>query len=193
MPKSTTASTSRPALRRNQACRSCRKRKLKCDAQRPHCGTCVKQWHALISVPAPIGYAHPTEPQCSYDPVEGLTLAPDTDPVEKIKQLEEQISTLKNKLFEVQAASASRSGTPSQSTSILPAPSTEIGGISLPHASLSMTNSLSPSNSDIQFRSESGSPELRTATSTKSGADPFMDLLFLGWNPDLPDPATLNH
>lgn len=36
--------------------------------------------------------SHPTEPQCSYDPVEGLTLAPDTNPVEKIKELEEQIS-----------------------------------------------------------------------------------------------------
>lgn len=36
-------------------------------------------------------YRHPTEPQCSYDPVEGLTLAPDTDPLEKIKQLEDQI------------------------------------------------------------------------------------------------------
>lgn len=35
---------------------------------------------------------HPTEPQCSYDPVEGLTLAPDTDPVDKIRQLELQIS-----------------------------------------------------------------------------------------------------
>ncbi|ESK89307.1 hypothetical protein Moror_1245 [Moniliophthora roreri MCA 2997] len=194
MPKSTSSGASRPALRRNQACRSCRKRKLKCDAQRPHCGTCLKQWHALISVPAPIGYAHPSEPQCSYDPVEGLTLAPDTDPVEKIKQLEEQISSLKNKLFEVQAASASRSGSPSQPPhGKLSAPSSEIGGISLPHAALSMPNNISPSPSDAPFRGESGSPELRTASSTKNGADPFMDLLFLGWNPDLPDPATLNH
>jgi hypothetical protein len=70
----------------------------------------IRQWQALVSVPAPIGYAyvslqtttllavhqirdssHPSEPQCSYDPVEGLALAPDTDPLEKIKQLEDQI------------------------------------------------------------------------------------------------------
>ncbi len=38
--------------------------------------------------------SHPSEPQCSYDPVEGLTLAPDTDPVEKIRQLESQICEL---------------------------------------------------------------------------------------------------
>jgi len=68
-----------------------------------------RQWQSTVSVPAPVGYAyvsslfsltfyhnrndssHPTEPQCSYDPVEGLTLAPDTDPVEKIKDLENQI------------------------------------------------------------------------------------------------------
>ena len=35
--------------------------------------------------------SHPPEPQCSYDPVEGLTLAPDTDPLEKMKELEDQI------------------------------------------------------------------------------------------------------
>jgi hypothetical protein len=35
--------------------------------------------------------SHPTEPQCSYDPVEGLPLAPDADPLEKIKELEERV------------------------------------------------------------------------------------------------------
>jgi len=36
------------------------------------------------------------EPQCSYDPVEGLKLAPDTDPLEKIKDLEAQIGKSEN-------------------------------------------------------------------------------------------------
>ena len=39
-------------------------------------------------------FRHPTEPQCSYDPVEGLPIAPDVDPGEKIRMLEEQICTL---------------------------------------------------------------------------------------------------
>lgn len=46
--------------------------------------------------------SHPTEPQCSYDPVEGLTLAPDIDPIEKIKQLEDQVceyNLLPNSLY----------------------------------------------------------------------------------------------
>lgn len=34
---------------------------------------------------------HPTEPQCSYDPIEGLTLSDSANPGEKIRQLEEQI------------------------------------------------------------------------------------------------------
>ncbi|KAJ6575202.1 hypothetical protein B0H19DRAFT_1127645 [Mycena capillaripes] len=185
MPKTPSASVSRPALRRNQACRSCRKKKLKCDAQRPHCGTCVRQHQALISVPAPVGYAHPTEPQCSYDPVDGLTLAPDTDPVEKIRQLEVQIAQLKNKLHERQT---SRSSSPNRPGSV----GSDNGGISLPHASLAMMNLISPEASDSHFRSESGSPDLRTIAS-QSSPDPLMDLLFLGWNPDLPDPTTLNH
>lgn len=37
---------------------------------------------------------HPKEPSCTYDPVEGLVLAPDTvdDPTERVKLLEAQIS-----------------------------------------------------------------------------------------------------
>jgi hypothetical protein len=58
-------------------------------------------------VPAPVGYTlvlraaiifktygqvrHPPEPRCSYDHVEGLSLAPDTDPAERVRELEEEI------------------------------------------------------------------------------------------------------
>lgn len=44
-------------------------------------------------------YSHPTEPQCSYDPVDGLPLATDTGPFEKIKVLEEQLSKHGTPLF----------------------------------------------------------------------------------------------
>ena len=40
-----------------------------------------------------------------------------------------------------------------------------------------------------RFRGEINSPELRP----KDDSDPFMSLLFSGWNPDLPDPPVLNH
>ncbi|KZW00677.1 hypothetical protein EXIGLDRAFT_133844 [Exidia glandulosa HHB12029] len=97
MPKATTG---QPSLRRNQACRQCRRRKLKCDAQRPHCSTCVKQWTAQISVPPPVGFSHPAEPACMYDPVEGVALVADVsdDPNERVRQLESQIAELQLKL-----------------------------------------------------------------------------------------------
>ncbi|BEI93175.1 uncharacterized protein CcaverHIS019_0508030 [Cutaneotrichosporon cavernicola] len=50
-------------LRRNQACLACRRRKLKCDAVRPHCSTCVRSYrHLLRTAPS-------TNPvlSCEYD------------------------------------------------------------------------------------------------------------------------------
>ncbi|KAG6911890.1 hypothetical protein DXG01_000137 [Tephrocybe rancida] len=161
--------------------------------------------------------------QCSGPSrIRGLTLAPDTDPLEKIKQLEEQISVslllscillgwlmasglahLKTRLYEQDMASSSVS--PHQPSNMLytdttmSPPSTssralsDVGGISLPRASLSlMTPNESP---ELRFRSQSRTPEnlLNNLTNRAPPQDPFMDLLFLGWNSDLPDPATLNH
>lgn len=64
-------------------------------------------------------------------------------------------------------------------------------GIVLPHASMSMMNLVSEISPDMSFHNGSDSPDI--GLSKSSGADPFMDLLFLGWNTDLPDPTTLNH
>ncbi|KAI0330575.1 hypothetical protein GY45DRAFT_1250588 [Cubamyces sp. BRFM 1775] len=204
MPKAATSSA-RPALRRNQACLSCRKRKLKCDAARPHCGTCVKQWQSLISVPPPVGYAHPTEPQCSYDPVEGLPIAPNVEPTERIRILEEQISQLKSQLNEARNYD-SRSTSPRRahisqnghrigsgsSNGQTPESSPNGGGIVLPHASLDAVHQLSPDSTGSLPRGSTSSPELRQVT-RQSVPDPLMDMLFAGWDPDLPDPDTLDH
>ncbi|RPD64963.1 hypothetical protein L226DRAFT_528244 [Lentinus tigrinus ALCF2SS1-7] len=206
MPKAATTSA-RPALRRNQACLSCRKRKLKCDAARPHCGTCVKQWQSLISVPPPVGYAHPTEPQCSYDPVEGLPMASNADPSERIRMLEDQIAQLKSQLsesrsFDSRSASPSRhaqlarNGNHFASTSVngrSPDGSPTGGGIILPHASLDMLGQLSPGSSDSHPRGSTSSPELRQGMQQQHIPDPLMEVLFSGWDPDLPDPDTLDH
>ncbi|OSD03577.1 hypothetical protein PYCCODRAFT_1434486 [Trametes coccinea BRFM310] len=206
MPKAASSPSNRPALRRNQACLSCRKRKLKCDAARPHCGTCVKQWQSLISVPPPVGYAHPTEPQCSYDPVEGLPIAPNVDPSEKIRMLEDQIARLKNQLENTRNYN-SRSTSPrhaqlthngarygsGSSNGQTPESSPNGGGIVLPHASLEVMHQLSPDSTGSQPRGSTSSPELRQGNNRQSMPDPLMDLLFVGWDPDLPDPDTLDH
>ncbi|CCA70160.1 hypothetical protein PIIN_04099 [Serendipita indica DSM 11827] len=151
MPRAANASTG--ALRRNQACRQCRKRKLKCDAQRPHCGTCQKQWAAQISVPPPVGFAHPKEPACTYDPIEGLVLAPDTveDPSERVRVLEAQIAQLQSKLnlAQVEAVSNSASSSHHRTGSSPPEsiPSRSFMSSSPPGHSLPPTGTGLPSNS----------------------------------------------
>ena len=61
-----------------------------------------------------------------------------------------------------------------------------VGGNSLPHSSLALVDTTASESPESRFRSISGSPGLKPS-------DPFMDLLFSGWDPDLPDPNTLNH
>ncbi|EGO27168.1 hypothetical protein SERLADRAFT_366694 [Serpula lacrymans var. lacrymans S7.9] len=206
MPKVPTAPSSRPALRRNQACRACRKRKLKCDAARPHCGTCVKQWQSLTSVPAPVGYAHPAEPQCIYDPVEGLTLTPDTDPMEKIRLLEEEVFQLKSKLQERTIASRSTSPQHLSTQHRTYNQSLHSSNYSLSPAGSQLSDPVHSSASpdiyvgrvssaecpEVGYRNEKNSPEV-LGIGSKSNADSFMDLLFSGWNPDLPEPHVLDH
>ncbi len=46
-----------------------------------------------LTLPDNDACSHPTEPQCSYDPVEGLPIASNADPSERMRMLEEQIST----------------------------------------------------------------------------------------------------
>ncbi|KZT05966.1 uncharacterized protein LAESUDRAFT_207675 [Laetiporus sulphureus 93-53] len=200
MPKAS-SSSARPALRRNQACLACRKRKLKCDAARPHCGTCVKQWQSLISVPPPVGYAHPTEPQCSYDPVEGLTVAPDVDPAEKMRQMQEEISQLKTQLYQLRdAASHSNLFPGSLNGSLRPLSSSLSNGRSpenSPHDSgIVLPSSLSSSGSSSGPSTSSPSSRLRSPTKTpdsQRGPNPMMDLFLSGWDPYLPPPDTLHH
>lgn len=67
----------------------------------------------------------------------------------------------------------------------------DVGGIALSHSSLAVGNMLTPESPERRFRTTSGSPELQSVSLKSS--DPFMDLLFSGWNPDLPDPNILNH
>ncbi|KAH9937080.1 uncharacterized protein B0H18DRAFT_1081363 [Fomitopsis serialis] len=206
MPKAS-SSSARPSLRRNQASLPFLDRRArphlrppKCDAARPHCGTCVKQWQALISVP----HHHPTEPTCSYDPIDGLTVAPEVDSAERIRQLEDHI--LKSQLQHQQRTLASGSVSPpaiahythpnaasgslSTSSGRSSAGSPNVSGMAVAHPSLDYGNGLSTNSPDSQGRSSASSPEM---TRPGSGPDPLMDVLCAGWDPHLPEPPVLNH
>ncbi|OJA10820.1 hypothetical protein AZE42_00268 [Rhizopogon vesiculosus] len=206
MPKvtPTASTTNRPALRRNQACRSCRKRKLKCDAARPHCGTCLKQWQSLISVPAPLGYAHPAEPHCVYDPVDGLTLAPDTDPLEKIRLLEEEVSKLKIQLQEqrnsAQPGSSQESlgrlgrllpgsGSPSFASETQ---ATDASSVQTPPFPYPRDRILPGDLHNFDSCNGSNSSGLHEEWH-RSSSDRILDVIYSGWNPDLPERHILEH
>ncbi|KAI9460975.1 hypothetical protein BJY52DRAFT_1360887 [Lactarius psammicola] len=192
-------SASRHSLRRNQACLTCRKRKLRCDAARPHCATCVKQWQAQISVPPPPGYVHPTEPQCSYDPVEGLPLAPDADPIEKIRELEEQVAVLTKKL---RAQRDSLSPSRSQSPNYLRPPSSHHLHQSPSSGTVTLSPDLEPSGITTPSpwhhtaadpnAVPSGSPEVLSCQPGHH-SDSLSGLIYSGWNSDLPEPDVLDH
>ncbi len=65
-------------------------------------------------------------------------------------------------------------------------------GITLPHASLDMTSTISMDSPDSQIRGSTGSPEI-LQTSNNRGSDTLMEMLFSGWDSDLPNPDLLNH
>ncbi|KAG8813066.1 hypothetical protein FRC19_002689 [Serendipita sp. 401] len=98
-----------PVLKRNMACHQCRKRKLKCDAQRP-CATC-KRSHANLLATAMPGVDVPSEPVCTYD-----ELPEPKEPVEKLpgeggirakyERLEARIAELEGQLREREQFSA---------------------------------------------------------------------------------------
>ncbi|KAJ3823349.1 hypothetical protein F5880DRAFT_1482381 [Lentinula raphanica] len=179
--RTTGTSHSKPALRRNQACISCRKRKLRCDATRPHCGACVKHWEAITSAPAPPGLSHPAEPQCLYELSEGLTLTPYLHSETKIRQLEAEIKSLKSKLRAQQATTADSESTPNSQPTGGDTESNQDGYISTRDRTINLDQPL-PS-SDFDPEPEANMPE----------PDFYFKLYLLGWNPELPDPDTLNH
>ncbi|KAK4057012.1 hypothetical protein OIO90_001912 [Microbotryomycetes sp. JL221] len=74
------ADSSKPALARGLACTVCRKRKLRCDGQRPECGTCVRLGHSCV-------YGDPIHEKLH----------------ERIKDLESKMATLQLELDEYRA------------------------------------------------------------------------------------------
>ena len=162
---------------------------------------------------------HPTEPQCSYDPVEGLPLAADADPIDKIRELEEQVgvsiyycpcSTVHFRLATLTRRLKSQRGSVSPSRSVSPnhlrPPIHHIN-----HSPSSATITLSPEfepsgiattpnawadgpldpNAVPSSKSIMGSP--RVISPRPPHSDALSGLIHSGWNPDLPEPAVLDH
>ncbi|KZT44473.1 hypothetical protein SISSUDRAFT_1012646 [Sistotremastrum suecicum HHB10207 ss-3] len=202
MPRATSSGTN--PLRRNQACRQCRRKKLKCDAARPHCGTCVKTWKGKIAVAAPPGYIHDPQPDCDYDPGDGASLIPTSsaDPTDRVKFLEAQVLELKNQLAR---------GHPNPAYPSPPPPHVTLGPSDTrspfsTHSTLSTPSVPGPSTPSYSNRhlerTEIVVPEsvyLSDRPTNIVGPTPIqatytnvhrrLDLVYSGWPADLPHPA----
>jgi hypothetical protein len=150
--------------------------------------------------------------------VEGLPLAPDADPLEKIKELEEQVgalhpnyscphtlihlSAILTKKLRSQRDSLSPSR--SQSPNHLRPPSSHYLHQSPSSGSVTLSPDLEPCGITTPspwhhtavdpnpVPSGSGSPEVRSIQ-TGRPSDALSGLIYSGWNPDLPEPAVLDH
>ena len=65
-------------------------------------------------------------------------------------------------------------------------------GIAKGHATLDVTKALGVDSPDSQMRASTSSPEMLQGGSNR-GTDPMMDMLYVGWDQDLPEPDHLSH
>ncbi|KAJ7181763.1 hypothetical protein C8R43DRAFT_970368 [Mycena crocata] len=112
MPKVATQSTSsaRPEgphpLKRNQACHQCRRRKLKCDAKRPACTTCLRSWNHAVAHAAPGTKAQlPEAPECTFDDVVDVPIVNEASKT-RYEKLESRIHELEALLLEKEMGSS---------------------------------------------------------------------------------------
>ncbi|CEL54794.1 hypothetical protein RSOLAG1IB_07328 [Rhizoctonia solani AG-1 IB] len=170
-------------LKRNQACHQCRKRKMRCDAQKP-CSTCVKS-HRFTAFGNPDLLL--TEPECTYDEIaqEGAQSKPRT----KYQVLESRIRELESLLEhqskekELLISTTSPSGTQ---------PSTSINPLETPRANY-LLDSTANTNPLVflpleQFNGVSG-----LQTTEPHPGDSEQQLVISGWPTRLPKPDLFYH
>ncbi|CUA76885.1 Glutamate-ammonia-ligase adenylyltransferase [Rhizoctonia solani] len=188
------ASTSQ-SLKRNQACHQCRKRKLKCNAQKP-CATCAKSHRlAVASNPALSG----TEAECTYDEFTPENPPPVPEgPRAKYQRLEARINELETLLKEQQCKEATDNGT-CNNTPPLPQPS-PLASLSPGSASSPARNLAVPSIQDTYHRTlftDEPSPFVPTLPMSLPPA-PAVDestqqIIPHDWPSRLPAPDLLHH
>ncbi|TRM66195.1 hypothetical protein BD626DRAFT_198467 [Schizophyllum amplum] len=168
---STPTSTAANMLKRNQACHQCRRRKLKCDAKRPACSTCIRS-HAHAVSHAPPDADLPSEPVCTFDEVQET---PTTGEGHKSRyeRLENRINELETLLRQKEA---SESAPGSTSAPIYPSPS-------------SSATSAYAGNAHAGPSSHTG-PQLSLEM---SGFATHNEVLWSNWPEGLPRPDLLRH
>ena len=65
-------------------------------------------------------------------------------------------------------------------------------GISAAHVQIDIAKALAVDSPDSQMRASTSSPEMLQGSNNR-GTDPLMDVLYSGWDPDLPQLDVLSH
>ncbi|KIL70734.1 hypothetical protein M378DRAFT_194984 [Amanita muscaria Koide BX008] len=186
-------------LKRNQACHQCRRRKLKCDAQKPSCSTCIRSHNHTI-VHAPPGTPLPPKPTCTYDEVTETNI-PAEGPKNKYERLESRINELEALLRQKQESEAATSAqnltsTTDSTQSPLPGPSTETIAPLLVNVPLESAYIRSPEDLDALHVGIDGSYTFATdASGPVFPPTPrtSYDLVWSSWPPALPQQPLLLH
>lgn len=165
---------------------------------------CTSYWVSGIAWRSNIA-RHPAEPQCVYDPVDGLALAPDTDPIEKIRMLEEEVCTymsfckadinaltMHSAKLKIQLQEQSNIVSPSHHNQAYHRPSSAPSSAGSGQASaIGSKPSLHSIKNVWSLRQDSSTPEQPVVD--RGSADSVLELMYSGWNPDLPEPQILDH
>ncbi|KAJ7169978.1 hypothetical protein C8R46DRAFT_1090719 [Mycena filopes] len=166
-------------LKRNQACHQCRRRKLKCDAKRPACSTCIRSHaHAVAHAPPGTQAQLPQSPECTFDDVVDPPLVNDVSKT-KYEKLESRIQELEALLLERDMHS-------SNSGPLIHQPVSEYL-----NDDLELMGSLNGSPPFEAFIS----PAAAVTSSTPGGSPSSsgLDLLWPNYPPGLPNPDLLRH
>ncbi|KAJ7925882.1 hypothetical protein B0H13DRAFT_1973748 [Mycena leptocephala] len=167
-------------LKRNQACHQCRRRKLKCDAKRPACSTCIRSHaHAVAHAPPGTQAQLPAEPECTFDDVGD---APVVNEVSKTRyeKLESRIHELEALLLEKEMQSSNSTAPVNQPASQFLGSDMDILARALSHSPPSFDNFISPA---VVTSTPGSSPRSSTG----------LEILWHNYPPGLPNPDLLRH
>ncbi|KAJ6604750.1 hypothetical protein DFH09DRAFT_1123717 [Mycena vulgaris] len=190
MPKDKTTSTysinSGPEgphpLKRNQACHQCRRRKLKCDAKRPACSTCIRSHaHAVTHAPPGTQAQLPLKPECTFDDVVDIPIVTEVSK-NRYEKLESRIHELEALLLEKEIQS-SNAGQP-----FIHQPVAQFLGSDMDILAPAFSQSQSPSLGDfISPAVVNSSP----GSSPRSASG--LEMIWPNYPPGLPKPDLLRH
>ncbi|KDQ09248.1 hypothetical protein BOTBODRAFT_37156 [Botryobasidium botryosum FD-172 SS1] len=172
-PKSSSVSSAHNSLRRNQACHRCRRRKLKCDAQKP-CSACVRSQTLATNAGE-----DPEAIECTYD-----------DALAQIEELKAEVERLQSRNKELEATLSHKDAGSSFPFAGTPSTTSDTPGRGGPDHAL---GNLAQSASSPENAWAGGVMGGTSQDTPHDSPDPLLELLYPAWPTRLPPPPLLDH